>query len=288
MKHYRLIIGIVWLLTACIDDQNCGCMEKGEVRFDMEDVAYVFEGEDVTDLQPYNRVTDLLNIFAFRREQLDTVAEYGYAYCQEHRIIPLTVRPGSYDFLLVANLFDRKVMSWEYADGELTAWFRIAGHQEPPLYLAAIQPATVYGQTDKSVQLQMLVSGLEMQIINPPKWIEGFDFRVRHIAGQVSNRLELRDTAVIDKSITITPETSRVIRMGISTFPTYPDIPAIVDIRLKGRSQINQLVVNDERIVFRPGRIVRLAVEFEGESAVKISVEIHNKWEVIDEGNIEI
>ena len=76
--------------------------------------------------------------------------------------------------------------------------------------------------------------------------------------------------------------------MGMTTFPTYENFPALVDIKLKGENRLNQLVIDDRRLSFRSGRITRVSLEFTTENTVSVSVEINGKWEVIDEGEIEI
>lgn len=288
MKYYWLIGWIGLFMISCLDDKDCKCMGEGEVFFEMEDVAYIFDGNEVVGLQPYNRVTDRLDIFAFRKGILDSVAVYDYEYCQNHTVIPFMTPPGSYTFLLVANLFDRNVLSYEISPEKVIAWFRIIDHEEPQIYLSEFQKSTVYGQVFESVQLHMLVSRLEVQVINPPLWVEGFNFIVSHIAARISNQYELQDTTSIYKTVPLSSVSPTKGWVGINTFPTYPEMPAVVNIQLKGRGDVSQLVINDERIVFRPGRIVRLAIEFEGENSIKVSVSINGKWEVIDEGKIEI
>lgn len=288
MKYYWLIGWMALFMVSCLDDKDCGCAATTEVFFEMKDVAYIFDGNEIVGLQPYNRVTDRLDIFAFKKEVLDSIAVYDYEYCQNHTVIPYVSKPGSYTFLFIANLFDRKALHYEITPEKMTAWLRIMDHDEPPVYLVDIQPAIVFGQVFSAVELQMLVSRLEVQVINPPAWVEGFHFIVSHIAARINNYNELQDTTSIYKTVPISLVTANKAWVGINTFPTYPGIPAVVSIQLRGGGNINQLVINDERLVFRSGRIIRLSVEFEGESSVKISLNINDKWEIIDEGKIEI
>lgn len=35
----------------------------------------------------------------------------------------------------------------------------------------------------------------------------------------------------------------------MNTFPTYENFPALVDIKLKGENRLNQLVIDDRRLV---------------------------------------
>lgn len=77
-------------------------------------------------------------------------------------------------------------MSWKSTSGEgLTATFRILENREPAVYLAAIRTADLWTISQLPVQLRMLVSRLEMKVVNPPEWITGLEFRVEHIAGKI-------------------------------------------------------------------------------------------------------
>ena len=300
--RYKVGIMMCFLLfglEACMDEK-CDCLPEEGIAFMMKDVAYLFEGNEAIGYRPYYTLTDRLDILAFQNSQRDTTFSFDYAYCKEHPVIPVKLTPGKYQFLFVANLLDEKAMSWKSTSGEgLTATFRILENREPAVYLAAIRTADLWTISQLPVQLRMLVSRLEMKVVNPPEWITGLEFRVEHIAGKIiieeavsaeNFQLgeELQDTTFVYKSEKLNYPGPGEYWMGMNTFPTYENFPALVDIKLKGENRLNQLVIDDRRLSFRSGRITRVSLEFTTENTVSVSVEINGKWEVIDEGEIEI
>lgn len=297
------LLSLFMLGSACTDDSECPCPGESAVGFEMEDVAYIFEGEEATGYGPYYFFTDLLDIRVFKQKRADTLFSYDYNYCRKHNVIPVRLSPGSYDFLFVANLLDTKMLSWKYTDsGKLTANFHLSDHREPPVYLAAIRQANVYRPVELPVELQMLVSRLELKLVNPPAWITGFRFVVRHIAGKIEIsgagekngrkenvlEIELKDTASVYKTAGLEYTGPGEYWVGVNAFPTYDDSPAIVDVKLLGREKTAQFVIEDDRLKFEPGRIIRVSVLFEAENKISVSIEIAGKWEVIDEGKIQI
>ena len=186
--RYKVGIMMCFLLfglEACMDEK-CDCLPEEGIAFMMKDVAYLFEGNEAIGYRPYYTLTDRLDILAFQNSQRDTTFSFDYAYCKEHPVIPVKLTPGKYQFLFVANLLDEKAMSWKSTSGEgLTATFRILENREPAVYLAAIRTADLWTISQLPVQLRMLVSRLEMKVVNPPEWITGLEFRVEHIAGKI-------------------------------------------------------------------------------------------------------
>lgn len=289
-------------LASCIDDK-CGCLPEEGIAFIMKDVAYLFEGDEAVGYRPYYTLTDRLDILAFQESRRDTTFSFDYAYCKDHLIIPVRLKKGNYQFLFVANLLDEKAMSWNIASGaELKASFRIVENREPAVYLATIRTAALGTTSQLPVELRMLVSRLEMKVVNPPEWIRGLDFSVEHIAGRIIIgetvpaefseiflfREELRDTTFVYKTEKLSYTGPGEYWVGINTFPTYENFPALVEVKLKGENRVSQLVIDDRRLNFRSGRITRLSIEFTTESTVSVSVEVNGKWEVIDEGEIKI
>ena len=99
---------------------------------------------------------------------------------------------------------------------------------------------------------------------------------------------ELSDTTSVYKTTDLKYIGPGDYWVGVNTFPTYKDHPAVVDVKLKGAEKVSQFVINDNRLLFRPGQIVRMSILFETESTIRVSVEIKEKWEIIDEGRVEI
>ncbi len=288
MKRWMINGWIALLLFSCIRENTCPCMGPHTVIFRMEDVPYAFEGDEVAEYRPYSVFTDRLDIMAFRGQKPDTTVTYGYEFCKTHTFIPWELLPGSYDFIFVANIFDHKAVSWDYEEDRLRLYFHIVDGQEPPVYLAAERSRNVYASSVLPVELRMLVSRLEVKVVNPPAWVEGFNFRVRRVAREMSLEGRLKDTVSITKYISFQPSETGEYVVGMNTFPTFPGQPALVDIQLRGNGRQAQLIVDDSRIHFVAGKIVRVSIEFESENSVSVSVEIDGVWEIIDEGKIII
>lgn len=298
---YWIIGCILFGGIACTDEKECSREVAGaEGRFKMQDVAYAFEGAEAADYKPYYNFTDRLELLAFRENHIDTSFVYDYNYCREHPVISEFLRPGSYYFLFAGNLLDHKLMNWQFMDsGILQAVFRIEDHLEPPVYLIDILRGNLWGVVDLPVQLQMIVSRLEIKVINPPEWVTGLEFSVQQIAREIRIRRnnymqldglesELSDTTSVYKTTDLKYIGPGDYWVGVNTFPTYKDHPAVVDVKLKGAEKVSQFVINDNRLLFRPGQIVRMSILFETESTIRVSVEIKEKWEIIDEGRVEI
>lgn len=302
ISGYLTISVLICLFTSCMDETSCPCLEEAEVIFDMKDIPYIFEGNETVGYRPYYSLVDRLNILTFQEQRLHTSSTYDYNYCKEHPDISMSLKPGSYHFLFVGNLFDHKMMNWKFTEaGKLEAIFRILDHREPDVYFVALSSANLYGFTELPLRLQMLVSRLEIKVVNPPEGVTGFDFSVHNIAREIivegknedsgkeiPVESKLNDTTSVYKTTEFQYAGPGEYWVGVNTFPTYKEFPALVDVQLKGSSKINQLVINDDRLVFRSGRIIRLSILFVTEDSVTVSVEVNGKWEIIDEGKIEI
>lgn len=79
-----------------------------------------------------------------------------------------------------------------------------------------------------------------------------------------------------------------IYRTGVNTFPTYPDLPALLNVRLVGTQAVAPIIVDDSRLHLIPGNITQIDIVFENEGHLKLSIEINGKWEVIDGGHIII
>lgn len=290
MKRYVGIVFGILLITSCLDDKDCGCFRQTDLGFEMKDIVYSYDEDGaVLEYQPYYRATNRLDVYTFKGEVLDSVAFLNHDYCREHPVIPWNAGPGNYTFLFIANLLDVNALTYLWdAQKNLEVWLNIVNHEQPPGYLLALNRVDVYGSQKVPVELKLLISRLEVEVLNPPQWVTGFNFTVQNVARAINDKLVLRDTTSIDQYQPLQYTESGVYRVGINTFPTYSDYPAVVTVKLAGRADIKPLVIEDNRMVFRAGRIIRLIVEFKPEGTVKIFLNVSNKWEVIDEGKIDI
>lgn len=288
MKKWLIGWGIVLLCLACMEENDCPCLKNIAVDFEMLDIPYVLEGKEEPGYRPYYVLTNRLDILAFRGTLLDTTAAYGYDYCREHPLIPFPLRAGSYELLFVANLSDHRALSWDFEGNRLQVMFRLVDHEEPPVYLADRKAPDVYEPIVLPVALRMLVARLEVEIVNPPAWVKGVKLHISRIAASMTLDGTLRDTSSIDKEVEWTHTGEGSYGIGVNTFPTYLEEPALVDVQLQGNNRADPLIIDDDRIHFVPGKIIRLSVVFESENRVSVSVEVDGKWEVIDEGEIII
>lgn len=287
MKYIIVIGCIVCLSTACLREryEDADCLRM--VFFNMEDVPYILEGEEVAGYRPYYFFTERLDLFVFSGQSLERTVNYDYEYCRTHAVIPLVADRGERDFLFVANLYDPQNLSWRYQGNRLEGTFYIRDNQEPSLFLSAVV-ATRSERDTLPVNLQLQVSRLEIRLINPPAWVHGIDITVRNIPGTISTLGQLGDTTHISKKMGFNNQGNGTYWFGINTFPSYPEKAASVNIDLLGTSETAPIVVEDERLHLLPGVITRLGIAFKTEHDVEISVEIDGKWEVIDGGNIII
>lgn len=285
----KLLTGVIFLLSVSCLRENYNAEEcRKDIIFKMEDVPYIFQGNEIIDYRPYYMFTENLNFFIFAEERLQNTSEYDYGYCRNHSLIPYRAQTGRQFFLFVANLYDPKELDWKFVDGELQAIFSIVDHEEPSLLLAAKKKADIQEDVLLPVELNMLVSRLEIRIDNPPDWMTGVDVQVSHIAGSITSDFVLGDTTYIFKHLEVGNPVSATFGSGVNTFPTYPETPALVNIQLTGKAGISPFLVDDDRLHLVPGTITRINILFETETQIKISVEVDGKWEIVNGGHIII
>lgn len=284
-----LFTGLICVLSAACLRENYDVEEcRNEVVFKMEDIPYVFQGNEAVAYRPYYMFTESLNLFVFAEERLQKTNVYDYEYCRSHSMIPYVTQPGEQSFLFVANLYDPKELDWRFVNGELQATFSILNHEEPPLLLASRVKADIGEDVLLPVELYMLVSRLEIRVDRPPVWMTGLDVRVSHIAGSITSGFMLGDTTYIFKHLEAGTPAPSVFEAGINTFPTYPGTPALLEIQLTGTAAVSPILVDDDRLHLVPGVITRVNILFESESEVKVSLEVDGKWEIVDGGHIII
>ncbi|MEG2790591.1 MAG: hypothetical protein RSA98_03245 [Odoribacter sp.] len=285
MRHY-FWIGILGLLfVSCLregEKNDCSI----ELFFNMQDVAYTFAGSEVA-YQPYYIFTEHLDLFLFSESQLYASNRYDNEYCRTHPTIPFYANQNPQFYLFTANLSDPKMLNYSFIDGQLNAVFSILNNEEPPVLLTAV--SRFKSQCDSMlVNLRILTSYLEIQLIHPPTWIYGFDMTVTNIATSISANLNLEDTTHIYKRFLVNHRGVESYTFGMNTFPTHPNEAALLKIDLIGLNEVYPIAVNDERLYLLSGVIARLNIKFENENKITISVEIDGKWEVVDGGHIII
>lgn len=284
----KLLIGVISLLTvACLrerDEEEC----RREVIFKMEDVPYVFQGNETVGYRPYYMFTETLNLFEFTAERLQNTSVYDQEYCRNHSIIPYNAEIGEHFFLFVANLYDPKELDWSFVDGKLQAVFSILDNEEPPLLLAAQEMADIRENMLLPVELYILVSRLEIRIEKPPVWMTGVDVNISNVASSITSDFVLGDTTHIFKHLEMNDSAATTFWSGVNTFPSYPGTPALLSIQLTGIAEVSPILVDDDRLHLIPGEITRVNIVFETENQVKISIEVDGKWEIVDGGHIII
>ena len=103
----KLLTGVIFLLSVSCLRENYNAEEcRKEIIFKMEDVPYIFQGNEIIDYRPYYMFTENLNFFIFAEERLQNTSEYDYEYCRNHSLIPYRAQTGRQFFLFVANLYD--------------------------------------------------------------------------------------------------------------------------------------------------------------------------------------
>lgn len=287
MKYIVVIGCIIGLAMSCVWERYDGADCRQTIFFRMERVPYIFEGEAAVGYRPYYFFTERLDLFVFAGQQLMRTVNYDYEYCRTHPVIPLSTGREKQDFLFVANLYDPQDLNWYYEGDRLEGRFSIRDHQEPSLFLAAVADSSLV-EDSISINLRLLVSRLEIRLVNPPNWVHGLKISVRNIPGTVSTSGQLGDTTHITGKIGFDNQGNGTYWFGLNTFPTYRGKAASVSVDLLGASETAPIVVEDERLHLLPGVITRLGIEFETEHNLRITVEIDGKWEVIDGGNIII
>lgn len=277
------------MFTSCMKEDECPCVTRGVVDLRMGNVPYWFMGGDTVQFVPYYVLTNELDLLVFRNRKLDELFSYDYEFCRENEVIPLEFGSGRYDFLFMANIADDRLVSWFYnSNNQLDARFVINDNREPPVYLAFVGDVDFYHPEVLPVVLKMLVSRIDISLVNTPEWVTGIDVTARNVAREVTIGGVLRDTTSVMKQVTLGEVLNGAHRVGVNSFPTYPGIPALVNINLKGGGRVSTLVVEDERLELLAGQVLRINLEFQAEGNVTVSLDFNGKWEIIDEGQIEI
>lgn len=287
MKYLFVIVSLLFLTLGCLKEKYRGehCLRK--VAFEMKEVPYVVVGEDVVGYRPYYTFIERLDLFVFSEQLQEYHFKYDFAYCREHAVIAETVGYDAGEALFVANLYDPKELNWGYENGELKAVFRIVDYEEPPVLLAAV--ADIGNRQDSvPVELRLLISRLEIKLENPPAWMVGLKVNVRNIAASVSLDYRLGDTTHIDKQLFFDNQGPGTYWLGVNTFPTYSDKPALLILDPIGTEPTAPIVVDDTRLHLLPGVITRLNLAFDSMENITISVKIDGKWEIVDGGSIII
>lgn len=288
MKMYLLSGFILLLAVSCIRENAVDNYCREQLVFEMKDVPYLFKGDTALAFRPYYQFTERLDLFVFEGQRLRDAVTYSYEYCLEHPFIPYQAVRGDQQFLFVSNLYDPKELDWKFKDGHLQAVFSILDNEEPPVLLCSITEAAVNKSDTLPVGLRMLVSRLEIRVDNPPAWVTGLDVTLSNVAGTVTSGLELGDTTHINRRVDINNLGAGTYWVGVNTFPSYPNSPALLKIELVGTSQIAPILVDDDRLQMLAGIITRVSIAFQSESQISVSIEIDGEWKIIDGGNIII
>lgn len=285
MKYIILITLIGLLLVSCLREKYRGEACFRQVSFLMKDVPYVFEHEQAVGWRPYYTFVEQLNLYIFGEQGIEKTARYDFDYCRSHPLIPDVVGKKRQIALFVANMYDSRELDWTFQEGRLHAWFSILNYEEPPVLLAAMVEIPV-NQDTVPIALRMLVSRLEIRLTNPPAWMTGLDITVREVAATVSTDFMLGDTTHIHKQLFFENQGPGQYNFGLNTFPSYPGRAAVLDITPVGTSETAPILVEDDRLHLFPGVITRLNIVFDADEKITISVQIEDKWEIVDGGHI--
>ena len=288
MKVVWIVSGFVLLLLAgCLREEYRGDDCLRDEHFVMKDIPYVFVGKEAVDYRPYYTFVEQLDLFVFSEQRLGQYASYNFVYCREHPVITREVDDNRRDALFVANLYSPKELQWNFRTGHLEAVFSILDYEEPPVLLAAI--TDIASRRDSvPVELRLMVSRLEIHLVNPPSWLVGLDVRVHNIAGTVSTDYVLGDTTHIHKALFFDHQGSGTYLFGVNTFPTYSGKAALLEITPLGMSGTAPILVEDESLHFLPGVITRMEMVYDADEKITISIRSDDKWEVMDGGSIII
>lgn len=279
----------VLLFFGCIRESSDPTCDY-TILFDMKEVPYTIKNTDTVDYLPYYHFLTQLNLLTFQNDKLYSISEYDYEFCKQHSVIPFNTDIYDNVYLFLANLFDERALSYSVKDGNLDAVLSIIDHQEPPVYLVASGKVNSETESIVPVDLRMLVSRLEVQVDNPLKWMTNMQIGVDRIAGKISGNFVLSDTTYIVKHLEIDPVGGKTNFLAINTFPSYPDKPAIVNFYFTGKGGREFTYnIKDDLFRFLPHTITLIRFGFGGtEEDVTISVSVNGKWEILDEGHIEI
>lgn len=286
MKYWWIVI-VLWLFSGCLREKMKGDDCFPRISFIMKDVPYVFVDSSAVAYRSYYAFVEQLNAFVFLDQKPVQEFKYDFNYCREHPVITQAVEYNSSQVLWVANLYDPRELSWSYEQDRLLATFSIVDAEEPPVLLAAI--SDLYGGQDSvPVELRMLVSRLEIRLVNPPAWMNGMAVTVRNIAKSVNTDYVLKDTTHIWKQLFFDNQGTGNYGFGVNTFPTYPQRVALLTIEPIGTSEASPILVEDSRLHLLPGVVTRLNIVYDSEEKISIQIEIDGKWEIIEGGHIII
>lgn len=277
----------LWVMLAgCLHEKYKGADCFREVAFEMKEVPYVFVDDEAVAYQPYYTFVEQLDLYVFADEQLHRNFIYDFAYCREHPVISETLDLNVREALFVTNLYDPQKLNWYFENDTLQAVFSILDYEEPPVLLAAI--ADIRHQSVVPVELRMLISRLEIKLVNPPAWMTGLNVMVRNVAGTVSTDYKLGDTTHINKQMFFENKGPGTYSFGVNTFPTYNGKAAVLSILPIGTEATAPILVEDSELHFLPGTVTRLNIVYDPKGDITLSIEIDGKWEIVDGGNIII
>lgn len=287
VKYVWIIGGIALLAMGCLREHFRGEDCRYEVHFVMKDVPYAFLNEEIVGYQPYYTFIEQLDLYVFADQRPGQTAVFDFAYCREHPVITRSVDYNSHEALFIANLYSPREVSWSYGDGQLEAVFSIIDYEEPPVLLSAIVNINPH-QDSVPVELRMLVSRVEIKLVNPPAWLIGLDVLVSNVAGTVSTNYVLGDTTHIQKRLFFDNQPGASYQFGVNTFPTYAGKNATLSITPIGVSETSPILVEDSRLNLLPGVITRVDIIYDANEDITIGIEVNGKWEIVDGGNIII
>lgn len=284
---YILIGGIALLAMGCLREHFRGEDCSYQAQFVMKDVPYAFVNEEIVGYRPYYTFIEQLDLYVFVDQRPQRNGEFDFAYCREHPVITREVDYNSHEALFIANMYSPREVSWSYRDGELEAVFSIIDNEEPPVLLTAIAH-TSPRQDSIPVELRMLVSRVEIKLVNPPASVVGLDISVSNIAGSVSTSYALGDTTHIHKQLFFDNQPGGNYQFGVNTFPTYAGKNALLAITPIGVSGTAPILVEDSRLQLLPGVITRVDIIYDASQNITIAIEVNGKWEIVDGGSIII
>ncbi len=286
-KYLSILLSILFLTSGCLKEKPGEEDCKRQVSFVMKEVPYVYSGEEAVGYRPYYTFIEQLDLYVVAGQKPVKTGEYGFDFCREHPVITERLRRDASEVLFAANVFDPTMLHWSEREGKLCAYFSIIDHEEPPMILAA--SAEAGRKQDKvEVELRLLVSRLEIKLVNPPDWVRGLEVRVDRISETVAVDYSLGAPTYIRKQLLFDRPGASTYWYGVNTFPSYQDSPAIVKIDLIGAEPVAPILVDDDRMHLWPGIITRLDLIFDDQGKVAVEIEIEGKWEIVDGGSIII
>lgn len=287
MKYLPIVLSIWFLTSGCLKEKPEGENCSRRISFVMKDVPYVYSGEEAVGYRPYYTFVEQLDLYVVAGQKPVKAGEYGFDFCREHPVITERLDLDASEVLFAANVFDSKMLHWDDREGELHAYFSIIDHEEPPMILAA--SAKAGGKRDSvGVELRLLVSRLEIKLVNPPEWVRGLEVTVDRISETVAVDYSLGEATYIRKQLLFDRQGADAYLYGVNTFPSYQDNPAIVKIDLLGAEPVAPILVDNDRMHLWPGIITRLDLIFDDRGKVAVEIEVEGKWEIVNGGSIII